>query len=199
MGAIWLITGGVRSGKSRLAVRLASEFESVTYVATAEAGDAEMSQRIAAHQAERPQAWQTIEEPLGLADAVGRAADGGLIVDCLTLWTSNRLFPSDWPDDGAGDAVAALMASRRQDVLYDAAAILEALRARSGTALVVTNEVGSGVIPPDLRLRAWEETLGAVNSLVAAAADRLYLCVAGQAIDLKALGAKPVEEFGRGA
>jgi adenosyl cobinamide kinase/adenosyl cobinamide phosphate guanylyltransferase len=189
----------VRSGKSRLAVRLAAEFESVTYVATAEAGDAEMSQRISAHQAERPPGWQTIEEPLGLAHAVGRATDGGLIVDCLTLWTSNRLFPADWPDDGASDAVAALMASRRQDVLDEAAAIVEALRGRTGTALVVTNEVGSGIIPPDLRLRAWEDTLGAVNSLVAVAAERLYLCVAGQAIDLKALGAQAVGEFGRGA
>jgi len=195
MGAIWLITGGVRSGKSRLAVRLASEFDAVTYVATAEAGDAEMSQRIATHQAERPQGWQTIEEPLDLAGAIGRAPDGCLIVDCLTLWTSNRLFPEEWPDDDASDTVGALIASRAQDLLTEATTIVEALRSRSGATIVVTNEVGSGIIPPDPRLRAWEDTLGAVNSMVAGAAERLYLCVAGQAVDLKTIGARPVGEI----
>ncbi|HJN91439.1 MAG TPA: bifunctional adenosylcobinamide kinase/adenosylcobinamide-phosphate guanylyltransferase [Dehalococcoidia bacterium] len=201
MATIWLITGGVRSGKSRLAVRLAAEFDSVTYVATAEAGDAEMTQRIAAHRAERPAGWRTIEEPQDLAGAIneagaiGRPDDSCLIVDCLTLWTSNRLFPADWPDASGGDAATAQLTARQDETLRDAAKVVTNLQERPGTAVVVTNEVGSGVIPPDPRLRAWEDTLGAVNSLVAAAADRLYLCVAGQAIDMKALGARPVGEI----
>ncbi len=191
MGAIWLITGGVRSGKSRLAARLAGEIGSpVTFVATAEARDAEMSSRILAHQTARPADWSTIEEPLDLAGAITRSDEGCLVVDCLTLWVSNRLFPAKWPSEGAIEEVAA----SQRAILDEAGAIVEKLGARAGTSVVVTNEVGSGIIPPDPRLRAWEDTLGAVNSLVAEAAERLYLCVAGQAVDLKAIGAQGVGE-----
>ena len=185
MGSIWLITGGVRSGKSRLAARLASESGlAVTYIATAEAGDDEMVARIASHRAERSPTWTTIEEPIDLAGAVRGVEVGCVLIDCLTVWASNRLYP-EWPSEGLSVAESKAAQATLLEAVQETIAVLAK---REGRAIVVTNEVGSGIIPGDARLRAYQDALGAVNAAMAEASERVYLCVAGLSLELKGLG-----------
>ena len=200
MGEIWLITGGVRGGKSRLAGELALVWAAesgggVTYLATAEPGDEEMAVRIAEHQASRPDEWQLIEEPLALAEAVARASDGCLIVDCLTLWVSNRAFPGLTSGGPSQPPSPDQVGSMRDALLEELGAALAEMRKREGPSIVVTNEVGWGVIPEDASVRAYGDLLGAVNTAIAGEAQHLYLCVAGQALELKGMGARPVGDL----
>jgi len=168
--ALVLLTGGARSGKSALAVRLASEQGApVVFLATAQAGDEEMEARIAQHRRERPGSWQTIEEPLDLCEAIeGVNAGHCLIVDCLTLWTANAL-----------ERVGAEEAEARAVAAADAAS------ARPGPTIAVTNEVGLGLVPDGPPGREYRDLLGRVNAIWAAATDRAFLLVAGRALDLK--------------
>ncbi len=193
MGEILLITGGVRAGKSRLAGGLASDWAAesdggVTYLATAERGDQEMAARIASHQASRPARWDLVEEPLALADAVTQVAEDCLIVDCLTLWVSNRAFPV-WPTRAPTPQDVAAM---QEELLGELAAATAAMQQRPGPSIVVTNEVGLGVISEDAAVRAYGDLLGAVNASIAGEANRVYLCVAGLSMELKSMGARKV-------
>jgi adenosyl cobinamide kinase/adenosyl cobinamide phosphate guanylyltransferase len=168
-----LLLGGARSGKSALAARLAGEqADPVTVIVTAEARDDEMADRIARHRAERPAAWTTLEAPLDLADAVVALDPTAFaIVDCLTVWASN-----------------ALEAGREDDAIVDAAsAVASSLARRSASSVVVSNEVGLGVVPTNALARRYRDVLGRVNAVVAERADRSYLLVAGRAIHLEAL------------
>ena len=174
-----------------MASRLAGESGArVTVIATAEAGDAEMVSRIAAHRAERPAGWTTVEEPLALVAALGAVGrpEECVVIDCLTLWVAN-LFGKAWPDEVEVSSAAAALAA---EVGGEVAALLAAAAARGGVTILVSNEVGSGIVPGDARSRLYEDVLGAANSAVASAAERVYLCVAGQAVELKSLGAEPV-------
>jgi adenosyl cobinamide kinase/adenosyl cobinamide phosphate guanylyltransferase len=170
MGLVLLI-GGARSGKSDLALRLAREQSApVVFIATAQAGDAEMAARIAAHALERPPSWQTIEEPLQLQRAIDQAADGDCVVlDCLTLWSAN--------------ALEALGVAETEE---HAKATARAAAARTGLTIVVTNEVGLGIVPTDGALsRTYRDLLGRVNAIWADAADRVYLLIAGRVLALE--------------
>jgi adenosyl cobinamide kinase/adenosyl cobinamide phosphate guanylyltransferase len=151
--------GGARSGKSRLAVaRAAAAGAPVVFVATGEAGDEEMAERIARHRAERPADWQTVEEPLELAAALHAAPPGAtVIVDCLSLWVAN----------GGGDVAA-----------------LEAAAARKALTIAVTNEVGLGIVPANALARAYRDELGRVNAAWVGAADEAYFVVAGKSLAL---------------
>lgn len=167
-----LVLGGARSGKSALANRLALEFSrsgsGVTFVATATAGDEEMAQRIAHHRSSRPAHWSTVESPLELRAAVAGAPPGDfVIVDCLTLWVSNLLGTGRASDEIGGLAaeVAGEMASRN--------------------GVVVTNEVGLGIVPANALARTFRDVLGAVNVVFAECSERSVLMVAGRALDLK--------------
>ena len=167
------LTGGARSGKSTLAVEMAGESGShVRYVATALASDEEMKQRIAAHRQSRPGEWSVVEAPIALAEAVSNAEpDEYLIVDCVTLWVSNLM--ADHDDEtitGMVDAVAAILSDRRD-------------------AVVVSNEVGSGIVPMDPVGRRFRDLHGRANQKLAAAADRSYLVVAGKTLELGTPGA----------
>jgi adenosyl cobinamide kinase/adenosyl cobinamide phosphate guanylyltransferase len=166
-----LLLGGARSGKSATAVRLASGAGlPVTFIATAEPGDDEMAGRIDRHRAERPSRWTTLEAPVELLAAVASAKETeALVVDCLTLWVSNLL--------GRGWASA--------DVLAEAGRLAEALRPRR--AVVVSNEVGLGIVPANELARQFRDTLGSVNATFAAAASRSLLLVAGHALPLVSL------------
>ena len=188
MGRITLITGGARSGKSRFAETLAARSAGVCYVATAEALDEEMARRIAQHRARRPPAWPTLEAPLDLLtalDGIGHADT--VLVDCLSLWSSNRLLalgddtaPGWWP------AVAALEATLTAELR----AVLALARRREWDLLLVTNETGFGVVPASPLGRAFRDLLGRLGQRVAAEADDVYLVVAGLAVELKALSAR---------
>jgi adenosyl cobinamide kinase/adenosyl cobinamide phosphate guanylyltransferase len=166
--AMVLLLGGARSGKSAMAARLASDSRlAVTFIATAVAGDDEMAERIRAHRANRPATWKTLEAPLDLVGAIRSAgASDFVVVDCLTLWVSNLL------GEGAGSA----------DV--DAAAEEAVAALRSRDSVVVTNEVGLGIVPVNDLARSFRDILGSVNSRFAASADRAVLMVAGRALDL---------------
>ena len=178
-----LITGGARSGKSTFAEQLAMQSVRVLFVATAEALDDDMAHRIAAHQAGRPNNWDTLEEPRVLPDAL-RAALGSannlydtVVVDCLTMWVSNLLLLHE------GDADAESCILQLAEELLD---VCGSFRARW---IIVTNEVGLGVVPSSSLGRAYRDVLGRVNSLVASRADKVYLMAAGLALELKALDA----------
>jgi len=169
--ALVLLVGGARSGKSRLAVRLASESGNpVVFLATGEAGDDEMADRIAHHRAERPAAWRTVEEPTELADAIAAVPEGAtLVVDCLSLWVANVLESRDAADVESEAREAAALAAAR-------------------TTIAVSNEVGLGVVPATPLGRAYRDVLGRVNAIWAEAADDAYLVVAGRVLPLAELG-----------
>jgi len=190
-----LILGGARSGKSAFAERVAaSSGRTVTYIATATAGDDEMRTRIAHHRASRPREWHTIEEPLDLAGAVRQAyrfADV-LLLDCVTLWLGNMLSQEPGQRENDDKSIEEL---RITSNLFDEACLkqVEALLAvvqsaePNKTLIVVTNEVGLGVVPAYTLGRVYRDTLGYVNQRLAQAADRVYLMVAGMAVDIKRL------------
>ena len=162
-----VLLGGARSGKSALAVDLARRSGApVTVIATAEALDAEMAERIAAHRAERPAAWRTVEEPLELRAAIEDVPPAEtLVVDCLSLWVANVL--------------------ERDGVEREAAAAASAAAARPGLTVAVSNEVGLGVVPATPLGRAYRDVLGRVNASWVAVADDAALVVAGRAVRLE--------------
>ncbi len=183
MKELVLVTGGARSGKSALAERLARAAGRVLFVATAEAGDEEMEARIEAHKAARPETWDTAEEPLHLVNVLAeKAASYDLVlIDCLTLWVSNLLLSKpDEPD-------------QERRILGTAEKLLATYEAGRATWVVVSNEVGLGVVPPTELGRQYRDLLGRVNQLLARKADRVYLAVAGLSLELKSLGAKEIE------
>jgi adenosylcobinamide kinase / adenosylcobinamide-phosphate guanylyltransferase len=171
-----LILGGARSGKSRLAERLAAKAGRVVYVATAQAGhDLEMAARIERHRAGRPASWRTIEEPLALADAVQRAATDAdaILVDCLTIWLSNLFYERrDATHQQVEDAV-------RGEIRRIAAT------ERRCHVILVSNELGCGTVPEPAVTRAFRDTQGFLNQWAAEAADEVILSVAGLPLYLK--------------
>jgi adenosylcobinamide kinase/adenosylcobinamide-phosphate guanylyltransferase len=183
MGQLTLVLGGVRAGKSRWAERLAAASPPVTYLATAQAGDADMAYRIALHRQRRPADWRTVEEPWAVAEAVqaaGSAAAGTVLVECLTLWLTNRLLGI--PGHAAEEPPAVLAAVD---------ALAAAANGGTGRVIVVSNEVGLGVVPANALARRFCDLLGEANQRVAAAAAEVYACWAGIPIRLKGVEANP--------
>lgn len=170
MGLI-LIGGGARSGKSRFALELAgARFERPAFIATAEAHDEEMEERIRSHQAERGPGWTTVEEPLDLPDALETAAQkcDGCVVDCLTLWLSNVLLS---PGHDEEDEIKRLLSQ---------------LESWTGPPVIlVTNEVGCGIVPENVLARRYRDLAGNLNQQAAALADEAYWMAFGLPIDLK--------------
>ena len=175
------VLGGARSGKSTFAEQLAKEGGRVLYVATAEAFDDEMRQRIDMHRRQRPAEWDTLEEPLALPSALGPALEGYdlCLLDCLTLWISNMLLARE--DNPTAE----------QEILTAASELLEVYERSSATWIVVSNEVGLSLVPPSPLGRKFRDVQGRVNQMFAARADRAYMLIAGLAMDLKAIGAAP--------
>ena len=167
---VTLVLGGARSGKSRYAERLVEDAASCgTYCATAEAGDAEMAERIAAHRARRGPFWRTVEAPLALAATVAAEStcrERPILVDCLTLWLSNLLLADKQPDE-------------------EAAALASALRDAAAPVVLVSNEVGMGLVPETPLGRRFRDAAGRLNQQVAALADRVVFVAAGLPLALK--------------
>jgi adenosyl cobinamide kinase/adenosyl cobinamide phosphate guanylyltransferase len=170
--AMILLVGGVASGKSRTAATLASQgARGVTVIATAEALDDEMTARIERHRRERPTAWTVVEEPVGLAAAIEAAApDHVVIVDCLTLWVTNLMAAAQDADD--------------DEVFLRALAAAKAAAARPAPTVVISNEVGAGIVPMHPLARRFRDVLGRVNAAFADEADTVALMVAGRAVTL---------------
>ena len=178
-----LILGGARSGKTNHAITLATSLAAaqrspVVYVATAQALDDEMRHRIDLHRAQRPQAWQTVEAPSRLAAALRAQPTAILLVDCLTLWLSNALL-HDF-DEAAPNAPIQRWNDER-------AALLEWLVEYRGVALLVSNEVGSGIVPVSALARRFQDEQGRLNQGVAAVCDAVTLVVAGIGVPVKPL------------
>jgi adenosylcobinamide kinase/adenosylcobinamide-phosphate guanylyltransferase len=165
-----LVLGGARSGKSSFAERLATESGlAVVYVATATAGDSEMAERIAMHRAQRPAAWRTLELPTGIADGVAADLSEGVIivVEDLTFLLSN------------------LMADDESQAESHAIAEVTALLALPADIILVSNEVGMGLVPPYPLGRRFRDALGRVNQFAAAACGEVYVLFAGLPLQLK--------------
>ncbi|MSQ05614.1 MAG: bifunctional adenosylcobinamide kinase/adenosylcobinamide-phosphate guanylyltransferase [Dehalococcoidia bacterium] len=182
-GQVCLVLGGVRSGKSAFAEGLIQSLGSpVLYLATATAGDAEMVVRVRRHQARRPAHWLTLEEPLELAGRLraelsARDAPAAVLVDSLDMWVSNLLLQHESETDAVLDSLA----------LAGLDALLDACRANGAALVLVSGEVGLSLVPPYPLGRRFQDLLGLVNQRAAAAAQQVYLVVAGVAVDLKAL------------
>lgn len=174
---IEFILGGARSGKSALAEQRAKASQlTVTYLATAQARDTEMAERIAHHQARRPSGWALVEEPLQLAAMLTKHAAPGrcLLVDCLTLWLSNLLFADNSHDEQRGQRLA-----------QETAALFTVLPQLPGRVILVSNEVGLGIIPLGEITRRFVDEAGRLNQRVATLADRVTFVAAGLPLELK--------------
>jgi adenosylcobinamide kinase/adenosylcobinamide-phosphate guanylyltransferase len=168
------ITGGARSGKSKLALQLAERAGGkVAFIATARAEDDEMAERILIHQESRPKEWTTIEEPVDVPGAIAKVADHDLIImDCLTLLLSNLML-----DNSSLDEIDGIL-GKMED-------LVKASRSFKGTVIVVSNEVGMGIVPENELARKFRDLAGRANQIMAKAADEVYLCVSGVPVNIK--------------
>lgn len=166
-GSLTLVLGGARSGKSRHAEGLITALPAPwTYIATAEAFDAEMARRIAEHCSRRGPGWHTVDAPRDLPAAIQAAPPRPMLVDCLTLWLSNLMLA-------------------KADIAGATTALLTALDARRAPMVLVSNEVGSGIVPATPLGRRFRDAQGRLNQTIAAAADQAVLVVAGLPLRLK--------------
>ena len=168
--SLTFVLGGARSGKSSYALAQARRLSSgpLTMIATAQALDAEMAARIARHQAERDDDWTTVEAPLDLAGAVRRLGPGEVaVIDCLTLWLTNQML-------------------EEAEIAPAVAALIEAFAQSPARLIVISNEVGQGIVPDNPLARRFRDEAGWMHQQVAAAADRVVMVVAGLPVVLKA-------------
>jgi adenosylcobinamide kinase/adenosylcobinamide-phosphate guanylyltransferase len=177
MSQIIFITGGARSGKSSFAEQTAHTFGApLCYLATAQPLDDEMGRRIGKHQQRRGDAWHTVEEPLQLAQAL-LENDGTfnvILIDCLTLWLSNLLMLHEY-----------LGAKTEERILEDVRHLAETLRGMKTPTIIVSNEVGMGIVPENRLARIFRDIAGQANQSVAAAADEAWLVASGIPLKLK--------------
>lgn len=164
-----LVLGGARSGKSRFAESLVLDSGlKPVYMATGRALDEEMSERIAVHQARRSAKWETVEEPLALADALLQCAFEGraVLVDCLTLWVTNLMMA-------------------KADVMTECESVIAALPELKAPVVFVSNEVGLGIVPDNAEARAFRDLAGSVNQRMAIACQQAWFVAAGLPLKLK--------------
>lgn len=168
MSCSLLITGGARSGKSSFAEKRTLSYGTpVLYIATAQAFDEEMENRIQLHQQRRGDEWRTISEPLAIANILTSLdRQGACLVDCLTLWLSNLIFAEE-------------------DISKATSSLIEAIAARRDPVILVTNEVGGGIVPENALARRFRDEAGRLNQIVAEAVDEVYTCISGIPLKLK--------------
>jgi adenosylcobinamide kinase/adenosylcobinamide-phosphate guanylyltransferase len=177
MPDITVVTGGARSGKSKFAEELCKKLgQSPCYIATAQSFDEEMEQRIARHRSRRGESWHTIEEPLMLPQTLA-GIDGNyscILVDCLTIWLSNMLLSFEKIDPDTEDLIRGNVHRLKLT-----------LRTMSTPVVLVTNEVGMGIVPENQLARAFRDLAGETNQIIAASADHVYAIISGLPLKLK--------------
>lgn len=176
------VFGGARSGKSSYAEKLAADSgKEVIYIATAQVDDAEMAARIAHHRQQRSQDWSTVEEPLALGEAIARwsAPHRVVLVDCLTLWLSNLLFTQEQHFPEVGEIVPPAVFLEQREYF------LQALEQAAGDVVLVSNEVGMGIVPLGAVSRWFVDEAGRLNQAVAARCERAIWIAAGLPLVLK--------------
>ncbi len=173
MSFVTFVLGGARSGKSRYAEGLAAKHRgSKTYIATAEAIDAEMQDRIAQHRKQRGEGWNTLEAPLDLVSAVAAQRTGLVLIDCITVWINNLMH-------------------RGRDVRAEIQKLCEVLSATDARVVMVSNEVGLGIVPDNALARAFRDEQGFANQRIAEIADEVIFLAAGVPMVLKKRRRKP--------
>ena len=179
-----LILGGARSGKSTYAEKLAAEIggDSVLYVATAEAGDDEMRSRIKKHQSERPSTWDTLEAPIEIGERIKKEWTGQscILIDCLTLLVSNILLDNPEIEDTTVDANLV-----QEKVLLELKSLITAVDNLDTSTIMVSNEVGLGLVPPYELGRIYRDVLGRANQYMASNVNDVYFLVAGLPMKVK--------------
>jgi adenosylcobinamide kinase/adenosylcobinamide-phosphate guanylyltransferase len=191
MGKLTLILGGARSGKSTFAEQRAKELgaDRVLYVATSETKDEEMQQRVEKHRSERPSAWETLEAPRNVAQALRREGSAAKVVllDCLTFLVANHLLDAAGPEGDPFNHPSAdpFDAKIEADVVAEVEALVAYVQETEIEMLVVSNEVGLGVVPPYELGRAYRDILGRANQILARHADEVQLLVAGIPMKVK--------------
>ena len=191
MGKLTLILGGARSGKSSFAEKRAMEVggENVLYAATSETKDEEMEERVTKHRAERSSAWETVEVPRNVAQAIRAARSDAPVVllDCMTFLVANHLMDAAAPEEDPFDDPSAdpFDAEIEADVVAEVEALVTYVQESNVELLVVSNEVGLGVVPPYELGRAYRDILGRANQILARHADEVQLLVAGIPMKVK--------------
>ncbi len=170
MGKKILITGGIKSGKSRFALKIAREIEKgeKIFIATARPIDKEMEDKIATHKKVRGIDFQTVEEPIHLGAILKKINPSTVVIDCITLWLSNLLFEL-----------------RESEKLFEIESFIGALKEFMGNAIIVTNEVGWGIIPADEISRRYQAELGSLNQEVCEICDEVYVLISGIPLKVK--------------
>jgi adenosylcobinamide kinase/adenosylcobinamide-phosphate guanylyltransferase len=191
MGKITLILGGARSGKSTYAEIRAKELvgDSVLYVATSEAKDEEMVERVKKHRSKRLPAWRTVEAPRNVAQAIrqGRRGEKVVLLDCMTFLVANHLMDAAAPEDDPFDSPSADPFDEQieADLVAEVDALIAYVQENDFEILIVSNEVGLGIVPPYELGRAYRDILGRVNQILARHADEVQLLVAGIPMKVK--------------
>ena len=171
------VTGGARSGKSTFALQLAKKIgKKIAFIATGQAGDEEMQRRIQMHKQDRPQEWTTIEEPLDVASAIDTAkGHDTLIIDCITLLLSNLICSTDNLED------ISWIPERIEK-------LIESAKRFSGMVIIISNEVGMGIVPENKLAREFRDLAGKANQMIASSAGQVYICFSGIPVLIKGSG-----------
>jgi adenosylcobinamide kinase/adenosylcobinamide-phosphate guanylyltransferase len=190
-----LVLGGARSGKSSFAEEIVAKLGGldVTYLATSEVRDQEMKQRVQLHRCSRPREWTTIEEPKSISEVLANLKQGAVVLlDCLTLLISNLLLEEQELGEDEYDFSEK---DKEEVIVEEIEKIIAEVRKRNLTLVIVSNEVGQGLVPPYKLGRVYRDIVGRANQLVASEADEVYITYVGLPIEIKELGMKVKEQF----
>lgn len=186
MAKITFVLGGARSGKSVFAEGLAKKYKDVAYIATAEVKDDEMRERIKLHQARRPYHWKTIESPYCVDKIVSGLVADLIFIDCITLYITNMLFCNDVTNPtGYSDTLMENPKLKQAQILTEIEKLSRACHKSKSDVILVSNEVGLGIVPDNIISRVFRDISGNANQILAAEADEVYFMVAGIAQRLK--------------
>ena len=181
MSKIVLVTGGARSGKSNFAQELVMPFDDVGYIATAVITDDEMRERVKKHRESRPACWHTYEASCSMQDVFDASSHSAYLVDCMTVYLTNYLFDNGGFDAQTQEEINAVEAGYMAHITD----VLASLRKKDGLVVLVTNEIGNGIVPETFVSRAFRDIAGRANQKIAAVSDEVYMVCCGIPVKIK--------------